>query len=35
MGMSFFAGRIAFEDGDVVVFARVDLDGQPGLEEVA
>ena len=32
MGMSFFAGRINFVDGDRVVLEKRDIDGQPGLE---
>ena len=34
--MSFFAGRINFKVGeDTVVFKRMDVDGMPGLEEIA
>lgn len=36
MGMSFFAGRINFKVGeDTVVFELKDVDGLPGLEEIA
>jgi len=36
MGMSFFAGNINFKIGeDTVVFAKKDVDGIPGLEDIA